>query len=81
MKVNFLKRLESSVYSFATTLERTLKDIKDLEADINKFVNSTVDTDAKENSFDSLAETPEEYGEDDDLQTGVQAGEKSDLSL
>ena len=74
MKVNFLKRLESSVYSFATTLERTLKDIKDLEADINKFVNSTVDTDAKENSFDSLAETPVEYGEDDDLQTGVQAG-------
>ena len=74
MKVNFLKRLESSVYSFATTLERTLKDIKDLEADINKFVNSAADIDAKENSFDSLAETPEEYGEDDDLQTGVQAG-------
>ena len=74
MKVNFLKRLESSVYSFATTLERTLKDIKDLEADIHTFVNSTAETDAKENSFDSLAETPEEYGEDDDLQTGVQAG-------
>ena len=73
MKVNFLKRLESSVYSFATTLERTIKDIKALEADIDNFVNSTTSTD-KRSGFDSLAETPEEYGEDDELQTGVQAG-------
>ena len=67
MKVNFLKRLESSVYSFATTLKRTIKDIKALEADIDNFVNSTTSTD-KRSGFDSLAETPEEYGEDDDLQ-------------
>ena len=34
MKVNFLKRLESSVYSFVQTLERTLKKIEGIEADI-----------------------------------------------
>ena len=31
MKVNFLKRLESSVYSFAITMERTVTKIEDLE--------------------------------------------------
>ena len=74
MKVNFLKRLESSVYSFATTLERTLKDIKERVSEIEDFVNSTVGT-AKKSGFDPFAEVPEKYGEDEELQTGVQAGE------
>ena len=39
MKVNFLKRLESSIYSFTTTLERTLTKIGKLESDIHKFSN------------------------------------------
>lgn len=34
MKVNFLKRLESSVYSFVQTLARTLEKIEGIEADI-----------------------------------------------
>lgn len=37
MKVNFLKRLESSVYSFRITLERTIGKIKQLESKIKKF--------------------------------------------
>ena len=37
MKVNFLKRLESSVSSFAITMERTIEKIKDLENQIKRF--------------------------------------------
>ena len=37
MKVGFLKRLESSVHSFALTLERTLDKIEDLEDRIARF--------------------------------------------
>ncbi len=37
MKVNYLKRLESSVRSFAITMDRTVKKIEDLELRINKF--------------------------------------------
>jgi len=37
MKVNFLKRLESSVNSFAITMERTVKKIEALEARIDNF--------------------------------------------
>jgi Superfamily II DNA/RNA helicases, SNF2 family len=40
MKVNFLKRLESSVHSFATTLERTVTRIEALEAKIGAFAAS-----------------------------------------
>src|SRR5262249_161524 len=38
MKVNFLKRLESSVVSFATTLGRTTEKIRDLEKSIKLFI-------------------------------------------
>ncbi len=37
MKVNFLKRLESSVRSFAITMDRTVKKIEDLEDRLRKF--------------------------------------------
>jgi SNF2 family DNA or RNA helicase len=37
MKVNFLKRLESSINSFAITMERTVKKIETLEARIERF--------------------------------------------
>ena len=40
MKVNFLKRLESSVYSFKITLERTIDKIKSLEYKIESYLNS-----------------------------------------
>ncbi len=73
MKVNFLKRLESSVHSFASTLERTIENIKARESEIQDFLSTTVST-VSESGFDPFAETTEEYGEDDELQTGVQAG-------
>ena len=37
MKVNFLKRLESSVKSFAITMERTVTKIEELEARLNDY--------------------------------------------
>jgi len=37
MRVNFLKRLESSVYSFRLTLKRTIEKIGDLESQIASF--------------------------------------------
>ena len=73
MKVNFLKRLESSVHSFATTLERTVENIKERESEIENFLAATSKV-VSESGFDPFAETTEEYGEDDELQTGVQAG-------
>ena len=73
MKVNFLKRLESSVYSFATTLERTIENIKERESEIQDFLSATASV-INESGFDPFAETTEEYGEDDELQTGIEAG-------
>ena len=40
MKINFLKRLESSIDSFRLTLERTIKKIDDLEIKIKAFEDS-----------------------------------------
>ena len=73
MKVNFLKRLESSVHSFASTLERTIENIKARASEIQDFLSATASV-VSESGFDPFAETAEEYGEDDELQTGVQTG-------
>ena len=73
MKVNFLKRLESSVRSFATTLQRTIENIKERESEIQDFLSATPSV-VNESGFDPFAETTEEYGEDDELQAGIEAG-------
>ena len=69
MKVNFLKRLESSVYSFTTTLKRTLTKIETLENEIHTFLN-----DANNPGFNPFDGDEDEYEGDEDLQTGIQAG-------
>jgi hypothetical protein len=61
MKVNFLKRLESSVDSFRLTLERTIAKIDDLERRIQAFeehVETSPDLD-----YDSL--TPDQFEDPD----------------
>ena len=67
MKVNFLKRLESSVYSFQITLERTINKIKQLEGKIKDFQRHQLETitsaDCKLESF-----------EDEELQTAFEVG-------
>ena len=72
MKVNFLKRLESSVCSFTKTLKRTLEKIEKLESDIDKFVNATAG--GNDAIFDPFADVEKEHVEDEELQTGIQAG-------
>lgn len=75
MKVNFLKRLESSVHAFTITLQRTIRDITKLISDIETYKNDKAD---KSTGIDPLAgfEEDEEYAEDDALMEGIQSGDK-----
>ena len=71
MKVNFLKRLESSVHSFKITLERTLEKIKELEKRIRRFQQfraEHAELDMEELEIESL--------EDEELQAAMQVGKK-----
>lgn len=72
MKVNFLKRLESSVRSFAITMERTVSKIETLESRLRQFQEHQQAT-AEDVQPDFFAE-PEE--EDDDLAEAFQVGGK-----
>ncbi len=66
MKINFLKRLESSIDSFRLTLQRTIEKIDKLEAKIQAFEdrrdnNPTLDfANLSEDDFDDLDLDPED---------------------
>ncbi len=71
MKVNFLKRLESSVHSFAITMQRTIKKIEALEKRIRRFQefrDDNPDLDLEEIEIEAL--------EDEELQEAMQVGRK-----
>jgi SNF2 family DNA or RNA helicase len=71
MKVNFLKRLESSVHSFALTMERTIEKIGSLEKRLNTF---KAFRDQYPNvDFETL--NPEEM-EDEELADAMEVGKK-----
>ena len=70
MKVNFLKRLESSVHSFAITMARTVSKIEDLENRLRQFQDHQAQA-SEEVQPDFFAD-PEE--EDDDLTEAFQVG-------
>ncbi|MDH0202248.1 hypothetical protein N7337_15285, partial [Comamonas aquatica] len=72
MKVNFLKRLESSVHSFAITMERTVAKIEDLEARLKAFQQQQ-DAKAADIQLDYFAEPGED---DDELAEAFQVGTK-----
>ncbi len=77
MKVNFLKRLESSVDSFRLTLERTIEKIDSLEKriiDFENHLNNNPDLD-----FDSL--TPEQFEDPDFDDEGFTIGGRRRLHL
>ncbi len=65
MRVNFLKRLESSAYAFRLTLTRTVTKIDDLIDRIEKFRKLKVAA-----SDPSVDTTPEEDEEDEDFNVG-----------
>ena len=73
MKVNFLKRLESSIYSFTTTLKRTLTKIEELESEIHKLPNATKG-DVNKGGFNPIAGAEKESEGDEELQTYIQVG-------
>ena len=71
MKVNFLKRLESSVHSFAITMQRTIEKIEALEERIRRFQafrDDNPDLDLEEIEIEAL--------EDEELQEAMQVGRK-----
>jgi len=70
MKVNFLKRLESSVRSFAITMDRTVKKLEDLEARISQFqeLRDSKAQDLQQELFLMEAE------EDDELREAFEVG-------
>ena len=71
MKVNFLKRLESSVHSFGITMERTIEKIEKLERRIKRFQefrDENPDMDLEDVDIDAL--------EDEELQEAMQVGKK-----
>ena len=77
MKVNFLKRLESSVKSFEITMERTIAKIEGLEDKIKKYL-----------SFPNHQDTPleldlelEDSGDDEDTDAAMQVGGKFKYNL
>ena len=76
MRVNFLKRLESSVYSFMLTMQRTIEKIEDLEARINRF------EEFKSENPDVVLDDPDDIDpEDEDLVPSVFVGKKLKFSL
>jgi hypothetical protein len=77
MKVNFLKRLESSVKSFEITMERTIAKIEGLEEKIKQYKELTEqnrESEELELEFDAP-------GHDDELEEAMQVGGKLKFSL
>jgi len=73
MKVNFLKRLESSVHSFALTLERTCEKIRELIGKLEDF---------KARQQNGELESVElEAEEDEELQEALQVGKQIKYDL
>ena len=71
MKVNFLKRLESSVHAFGITLERTIEKIDRLKKRIKRFQEFRA-----ENPDMDIEEVDIEALEDEELQEAMQVGKK-----
>ncbi|MBE7474348.1 MAG: DEAD/DEAH box helicase family protein [Anaerolineales bacterium] len=76
MKVNFLKRLESSVHSFAITLERTISKIEQLQDQIERF--ERLRAGQTELDLDTLAV---DALDDEDLEAVMQVGIKFRYNL
>jgi SNF2 family DNA or RNA helicase len=71
MKVNFMKRLESSIFSFRETLQRTIKRIDDLEKRIERFQRYR-----DENPEIEIDELDIEDLEDEEMREAFEVGEK-----
>lgn len=72
MKVNFLKRLESSVKSFEITMENTIAKIEDLERKIRNFLAAP----GQNPESDELELALDDPGHDDELEEAMLVGGK-----
>jgi len=79
MKVNYLKRLESSIESFEISLDRTIKKIEHLEVKITAFLKSK--TASQEESLETLTPSDEEIEEIADDIESWQVGKKLKFDL
>lgn len=76
MKVNFLKRLESSIESFEISMNRTIEKIEKLEKKINVFKSSTL-----KSSIATLDEFEPEDDENEEATDEQQVGKKLKFDL
>jgi hypothetical protein len=79
MKVNFLKRLESSIESFEISLDRTIQKIERLEQKIESFLNNH--TVHEEESLDNYTPNEEELEENTAALDEWQVGKKLRFDL
>ncbi|MBI2118598.1 MAG: ATP-dependent helicase [Elusimicrobia bacterium] len=79
MKVNYLKRLESSIESFEISLDRTIKKIENLEDKINSFLSGKAKN--QEETLESLEPDEEELEESSDDHDAWQVGKKLKFDL
>ena len=78
MKINYLKRLESSIESFEISLDRTIQKIETLENKIVEFLKVNKD---RQESLDSLMPNEEELEESADETEAWQVGKKLKFDL
>ena len=75
MKINFLKRLESSIESFQISMSRTIEKIKQLETKLNEFIDRLNDGNIEiEDYIDKESDDPE-------LEEAMQVGSKTKFNL
>ncbi|MGK5092034.1 helicase-related protein [Deltaproteobacteria bacterium TL4] len=79
MKVNYLKRLESSIESFEISLERTIQKIETLEEKIKAFLRSKSTT--QEEDLNQFTPDDVEFEETEDEMDSWQVGKKLKFDL
>ncbi|HXB41230.1 MAG TPA: helicase-related protein [Bacteroidia bacterium] len=79
MKVNFLKRLESSIESFEVSMDRTIQKIETLEDKINEFLKSK--TKSQVEDLETLEPDEDELEENGDELEQWQVGKKLKFDL
>ena len=79
MKINFLKRLESSIESFEISMDKTIKKIEKLEDKIHRFINSKSKT--QEETLESLEPDEDEREENEEDAEQWQVGKKMKFDL
>lgn len=79
MKINYLKRLESSIESFEISLDRTIEKIERLEDKIKEFLDSK--SKSQEESLETMAPSDDEMEEIADDMESWQVGKKLKFDL